>query len=150
LAPFQGSPFLSVSGAKPYGMSVGYPISPSYQGRHHVLTDVELLTLADASTVQVAPGGRRLVPVKPNLVGRPKRKAVRYDEDGMMSIPGGAFRFDRERASVLSVAPKGLCGQGEVLAIGSWDFLLRGGRSAGLPPGNVQFLRNLTRWLSGS
>jgi hypothetical protein len=133
------------SAGKPYGERVCFEVSAEYRDKHALLKGVTTVELANVCTISIEPGGRRLVPLKGLSVGVPRREAVRYDAQGIMSVPGSSFRFFKApRGAAVALAPAGLSGKGEVVGIGTWDLLCR---SANGETQNRLLLRNLLLWL---
>lgn len=143
-------PNADIVGPPAYGASKPYQVPVDYDvacGDAHWLTDgLTTVRLTNAQTISVEPGGSEWLRVGHNVVNRPRRESVRY-RDGTMTAPGGsAFEAVGDgRAAVAVEAPSGLCGQGRVIMIGTWDLVGRGAPSAGE---NTQLVTRLLDWLS--
>ncbi len=99
------------SGTKPYGTPVQFDYGDG-------------LALINVQTLSVEPGGWPLIRVGKNHVFRPTSASVDYRE-GRLVQPRGA-EFDRDKnagsAAVAVEAPRGLCGDGAMMAVGTWMF----------------------------
>lgn len=130
---------------KPYGKPVDF--SPAEADRHPFTSGLTTISLINVQTVRVDPGGIEWLRVGSNLVYRPQRESVRY-RDGTLTTPGGSAFEINESAGWLPVAveaPGGLCGEGGVHMIGTWDLL---GRNPESGNDNLTLLTRLFDWLS--
>jgi len=135
------------SQTKPYGIAVDFQVA---DGDPHPLTkDLQTIRLANVQTVYVEPGGAAWLRVGKNVVYRPDRTSVEYRR-GTLTQPGGE-KFDTIKAAWLPVAveaPSGLCGDGAVQAIGTWQ--LRDGPMAHYQGDNLILFKRLLDWLAHS
>ena len=130
---------------KPYSKSVDF--SPAEADGHPFTSGLTTLCLVNVQTVRVDPGGIEWLRVGSNVVYRPQRDSVRY-RDGTLTTPGGSAFEINESAGWLPVAveaPAGLCGEGGVHMIGTWDIL---GRNQEAGDDNLMLLTRLFDWLS--
>ena len=110
-------------GSKPYGASVQYDVS---EADLHPFTDgLSEITLTNTQTLSVCPGGTEWLRVgSKNLVYRPRADTVDYVNFRLI------LRFGQhyvpvphtEGLPVAVEAPPGLCGNGKVIAIGTWQI----------------------------
>jgi hypothetical protein len=134
--------------SKPYDVAVDFILDNAEP--HQLTSGLKVIRLANVQTVRVVALGREWLRAGSNVPCRPSRETTRY-RDGTFSEPGreGTVEPNR-RADWLAVAleaPKGLCGRGEVHAIGTWDLL--GRRKAFCHRDNLILLGRLFEWLSG-
>ncbi len=131
--------------AKPYDVAVPYPVSPT---NHPLTSKVESIALTNSQSVEVEPGGEILVSTGANLIAEPDPARVRYESGRFVgSSDLCLLRGAHPWLGVVTVAPRGLTGDGEVIAMGSW---LMSGDDPTLPTDTRTFTRNVMRWLSGS
>jgi hypothetical protein len=127
---------------KPYDAPV---VFSEMKSTHSILQGVSRLSLKNACTLTVEPGGRPILSVGDHGISQVQPDGVIYT-DGWLK--GGSYRFSIvEGASwipIIAEAPSGLTGQGRVLAIGTWDLLADFRREED----NAAFLRNLFDWLA--
>jgi hypothetical protein len=129
-------------GEKPYDVPVEFRVSDADP---YPFTDgLQSLSLTNVQTVGVAPGGTEWLRVGRNVVYRPARETVDYVQKTLCQR--GSQRCDQLTnlggTPVAVTAPSGLCGQGAVCAIGTWQV-----RNA--DPGTQKLLERLLRWLAG-
>jgi hypothetical protein len=129
---------------KPYGVQVDFGIPKTET--HPFVKGLATIQLTNAQTIRVEPGGREWLRVGANSVYQPVPESVVY-RDGTMTTPGGAEFYENPNSGWQSVAveaPKGLCGNGGVQMIGTWDIM--GCRKA---HGDENFIliRRLLDWL---
>jgi hypothetical protein len=129
---------------KPYGVPVDFNIPKTET--HPFLKGLTTIQLTNAQTIRVEPGGLEWLRVGANSVYQPVSESVVYRE-GTMTTPCGADFYENPNTGWLSVAveaPKGLCGNGGVQMIGTWDLM--GCRK---PHGDENFIlvRRLLSWL---
>jgi hypothetical protein len=130
---------------KPYRKPVDF--NPAEADEHPFTSGLTTIRLVNVQTVRVDPGGVEWLRVGSNVVYRPQRDIVSY-HDGTLTTPGGSAFEINESASWLPVAveaPGGLCGEGGVHMIGTWDIL---GRNQELGDDNPELLTRLFDWLS--
>lgn len=133
-------------GTKPYEVPVVFDVAC---GDPHPLTGgLEQIRLANVQTLRVEPGGVEWLRVGGNVVFRPKADTVQY-HDGTLSQPFGSGFERNEEGRWLPVAveaPAGLCGDGAVQAVGTWDLL---GRGSAFDGDNLTLVDRLLDWLAG-
>lgn len=127
---------------KPYGEPVEFS---DIRSDHPVLKKVRSLCLWNLCTLTVEPGAEVLLSLGDNRIGW-LQSGVTYTSKGWLR--GGNQKFAIKDASwvpVIAEAPKGLTGQGHVLAIGTWELI---GRAGHVPRGfdNLRFISNLLDW----
>jgi hypothetical protein len=121
---------------------------------HPILKGVSDLHIRNCCSLYLEPGCRPLVGVRPNRIIELEPESAKYSpvipfssEGPLFKLAAGEQKFlppyrDANRA-VMAEAPRGLCGNGNVIAIGSWDF--RGAEFA-----NDIFITKLFSWLCGA
>jgi hypothetical protein len=131
------------SGGKPYGSQVVIEVDQSaspFEG-------VQSLCLRNVCTLSHEPGATVLAHVGRNTLCRLTAQAGLYDSAGWLR--GGNQEFEMiEQASwipLMTTAPKGLVGEGEVLALGTWDVV---GSADGFEADNKRFLSEILSWLT--
>ena len=133
--------------SKPFGVAVDYEVG---LGDRHALTEgLAAVRLANVQTLRVLPLGAEWLRVGKNVACRPSRETVEY-RDGVFTEPGEKRVEPNAGAGWLAVAaeaPRGLCGEGAVQAVGTWDLL--GRRDAFGHRDNLILLGRLFEWLSG-
>jgi len=131
---------------KPYETIIDFDTSVA---EPHGFTDNLInIQLANVQSLRVEPGGTEWLRVGKNIVYQPNRESVIY-RDGMMTAPGGnAFNLNNNAGwlPVAVEAPKGLCGQGSVQMIGTWDII---GRKKQFGGDNLLLISRLLDWLAG-
>lgn len=132
---------------KPYETPIDFEV---VSGDSHPLTAGLLkIRLANVQTLRVLPLGREWLRVGKNVQCRPSRDSIAY-RDRVFTQTRDQKVDPNRHAGWLPVAveaPAGLCGKGEVQAIGTWDLL---GRQADFSNGdNLVLLGRLFEWLSG-
>lgn len=131
---------LGPEGAPPTRKPYDSPVVVGAVGEHPVVAGSELIEVVNCQSIDVAPGGRTLLATGSNLLFEPDPATVYY-RDGVFA--GGGVQFRSRGAApwlaVLVQAPAGLCGKGEVLALGTW--------SVPVNERNRAFLTRLERWL---
>ena len=133
---------------KPYDVPVDFQVAVG--DRHPLTHDLTQIRLANVQTLRVEPGGAEWLRVGDNVVYRPARGSVEY-RGGILAQPGGP-RFEQNQQAgwlpVAAEAPPGLCEDGMVHAIGTWD--LPGRHRAFHSDDNLMLLERLLEWLSGA
>jgi hypothetical protein len=130
---------------KPYGLPI--KLDTAIGDAHPFTEGLTTIQLANLQTVRVDPGGVEWLRVGCNSVYRPSLNSVVH-RNGIMTTPAGAEFQENENASWLPVAveaPKGLCGDGSVQMIGTWDLI---GRSEPFVGDNFTMVNRLLDWLS--
>jgi hypothetical protein len=133
-------------GNKPYNTIIDFDTSVAEQ--HPFTINLSNIQLTNVQTLRVEPGGIEWLRVGQNVVYHPNRESVVY-RDGVMTAPGGnAFNINKKAGwlPVAVEAPEGLCGQGGVQMIGTWDLLGRNKRFG--DENNILVIRILD-WLAG-
>jgi hypothetical protein len=132
------------SQGKPYGATVDFT---GIQSPHLLLNGVNSLRLWNLCTLTIEPGADILLSLGDNSIGWLQKEGVNYTSKGWLR--GGNQQFgmikNAKWVPVIAEAPKGLTGQGSVLAIGTWELFERRG---GFPTGfdNQRFIENLLDW----
>jgi hypothetical protein len=108
-----------------------------------LLEGIDHITLVNVQSIDVEPGGTPLLSTSGLPVCQPHPDDVVY-EDEVFTTPLNRSVTIGVAAwlSVMVRAPRPLCGQGEVVAIGTWMLRPRVGV-------NDRFIRSLARWLTG-
>ncbi len=132
---------------KPYGEPVEFPVADG--ASHPVLRDVSALCALNTQSIEVEPAGRALVSTGDCVIGEPVSQSG-ADVDYVDGYFVGVGTDSRSRGphpwlAVLAQAPPALCGDGEVLALGTWLLA-----SADRHPATARFVENLERWLTGA
>jgi hypothetical protein len=131
---------------KPYNAVVDFNI---HDAEEHFLTKgLKNIQLSNVQTLRVEPGGTEWLRVGKNVVYHAKRDSVIY-RDGTMTTPGGSDFNLNNNAGWLPVAveaPKGLCEDGGVQMIGTWDLF---GRNKPFGSDNFELVTRILDWLSG-
>jgi hypothetical protein len=131
---------------KPYETIIEF--NPEAAENHYFTTNLKHIQLTNIQTLRVEPGGIEWLRVGQNVVYQPKRESVVY-RDGVMTAPGGnAFHINKNAGwlPVAVQAPEGLCGQGGVHVIGTWDLL---GRNKPFGNDNHILVSRILDWLAG-
>jgi hypothetical protein len=133
-------------GGKPFDVRVEFKGFDSTE--HPVLAGVTSLSMENCCTLNTEPGLKPLVTIGDNQLCTIKQSKVKFVNG---ELRGGGldfeFRPDTSWWPVVEAAHQDLTGGGQVLAIGTWDFL--GRRHEFLDnPNNARFLRNLLNWLA--
>jgi hypothetical protein len=133
--------------AKPYGVPIDFA---HVQSAHLAMNAVSRLRLCNLCTLTVEPGADVLLTLGENGLGQLQMADVMYDRQGWLSCPNQKFEVLANAAwvPVIAEAPKGLTGQGGVLAVGTWQLFRQG---YDFPAGfdNLCFVENLLDWLGG-
>ena len=112
--------------SKPYDVAVDFTLDNAEP--HELTSGLQAIRLANVQTVRVVALGREWLRAGSNVPCRPSRETTKY-RDGTFSEPGREGKVEPNRSAdwlaVALQAPKGLCGRGEVHAIGTWDLLGR-------------------------
>ena len=131
---------------KPYDVPVDFQVA---DGEPHPLTqNLSTIRLSNVQTIRVEPGGTEWLRVGKNVVYRPTRSSVVYRQ-GTLTQPRSQEFDQNVEAGWLPVAveaPSGLCGDGAVHAMGTWDLLRR--PNARHNEDNLRLLERLLDWLS--
>ena len=132
---------------KPYGVELDFEVS---RGEGHELTaGLSSVRLANVQTLRTLPLAKEWLRVGRNAPCRPSRASVEY-RNGFFTQPVGKDRVEPNwEAGWLPVAveaPRGLCGDGAVQAIGTWDLL--GRKTPFNHRDNLLLLGRLFNWLS--
>jgi hypothetical protein len=131
---------------KPYETVVDFDVAEAE--RHFLTYNLTKIQLKNVQTLRVEPGGTEWLRVGENIVYQPKRESVVY-RDGTMTAPGGnAFHLNKNAGwfPVAVEAPKGLCGNGSVQMIGTWDLM---GRNTPFGGDNLILISRILDWLAG-
>ncbi|MFZ5431572.1 MAG: toll/interleukin-1 receptor domain-containing protein [Bacteroidota bacterium] len=146
------SPAIDIVGPPGFGQGKPYSVTIEFDplcADNHLFTgQLKTIRLQNVQTLRVEPGGIEWLRTGKNLVYHPKKENVVYRQ-GVMTAPGGNAFSINENAGWLPVAveaPRGLCGQGGVHMIGSWDLL---GRYASFGGDNNILVARLLDWLGG-
>ncbi|HSO86424.1 MAG TPA: toll/interleukin-1 receptor domain-containing protein [Draconibacterium sp.] len=144
-------PFIDIVGPPDFGQQKPYEtiieFDTSITEKHPFTNELTCIQLANVQTLRVEPGGIEWLRVGKNVVYQPKRESVIY-RDGVMTAPGGnAFHLNKNAGwlPVAVEAPKGLCGQGSVQMIGTWDLI---GRNLSFGDDNNILVTRLLDWLA--
>ena len=148
---------------KGYNVWTTYEVSDTDTSR--LFEGVSSLSLRYACTIAMEPGSRPLILCGENrireLSSRDDEERVvplhLVDEDGHYELASGeqwlvSPSVTRPGNAIAALAPRGLCGKGGVVVIGTFDFR---GKSDDRPatdsmgPSNARFLENLWTWMSG-
>jgi hypothetical protein len=126
---------------KPYGKEVIF--NDINATKHPLLNGIQKLCMRNICTLTVEPGSSIICSVGKNKVSR----EVNPDyTDGWRS--SGAQHFEVVTGTawlpIIAEAPRGLCGKGRVIAIGTWDLF--GVDQCFKDHDNYTFIRNLLGW----
>jgi len=114
-------------GTKPYNK----PVKCVY-----VQEKLEPVELTNVQTLSVEPGGVEWLRAGPNHVFRPSFNSVEYREGRLLQPSGASFDREVDASRAVSVtAPRGLCGDGRVHAVGTWML-------------SAEYTETLLRWLA--
>jgi hypothetical protein len=130
---------------KPYGDPVLF--RPESSPPHPFNESIVEIVLRNVQTVRVDPGGKEWLHVRENAAYRPIPDGVQYN-DGIMATPGINLVEENKYSSWLPVAveaPKGLCGDGSVQMIGTWDLI---GEEKFFSGSNGALLERILNWLA--
>jgi hypothetical protein len=129
---------------KPYDVIVHLPVDDA--AAHLVLEGVTAVEVVNAQSIDTEPGGAALLATGCCLIGEPVSQsgaAVDYVDGTFVGVGSQSrSRGAHPWLAMLAKAPPALCGDGEVLALGTW---LLAGRSGP----NDRFVTNLEAWLTG-
>jgi len=129
------------SRAKPYGEEIVFHDVNSK--KHPILKGVKSLCMRNICTLTVEPGSLVVLTVGNNRVSR--EMSPNYT-NGWTSSGVQQFEVmtDADWLPVIAEAPRGLCGKGKVIAIGTWDFY--GTDECFRNSDNDTFVKNLLEW----
>ena len=133
---------------KPYDSPVDFQVGAA--DPHPFTKGLTAVRFANVQTLRGEPGCSEWLRVGANVVFRPRRDRTVYAKDG--TLTAGKEDFERNDGAswcpVAVQAPRGLCGRGEVNAIGTWDFL--GDQGVFLENAdNAILVERMLDWLSG-
>jgi hypothetical protein len=135
-------------GGRPYGE----PISFSAANFEHdpILNGVQTLTLSNLCTLRVDFEGKPIIRLGSNPVSVESfpNTGAGYTNGWLRIAPSELLYTSAPWMPVMARAPRGLCGKGEVVAIGTWEVY---GPNDGQinAVGNREFVQNLLRWCGG-